>query len=418
MSVHAGLVDTFVASERRDPVVLPGAILIAALSFNAVLAVVNAHVSPLTPAAVIACEVTIVAAALAVALSSYRKEMDVWLVFAGILVLVALFRSLATQQIEARSLRDVLLIPTFVILGMSFNRRHLTELILITHAIVLAVLLLEIVNASLYSDVFKIQDYYVATRGYRYEDFWNKTSDLFVSGTRPQDRFFPFFGMHRMSSIFLEPVSLGNYCVAITAFLCAQWETLRAGARWFLSLSVATAIVACDGRFAALASFLVIGVSAVASLAPKHAAVIYLPAITALTALLTILGGYVPGSDDFIGRIALTWALLSQLDLTEFLGASDHYLAAAVDSGLAYTIITQSLIGTCIIWLFIVYGSADERRDQVRYNHALCMYVSLLLMVSFALFTIKTAALLWFIHGCFQQVPLSRRKQIERFRSQ
>lgn len=403
MSVHAGLGDTLVGSERREPVILPGAILIAALSFNAVLAVVNAHVTPLTSAVVIACEVTIVTAALVIALLGYRKEMDIWFVFAGLLLLVALFRSLATQQLEAKSLRDVVLIPMFVVLGMSFDRRRLTQLVLLIHAIVLAVLLLEIVNTSLYSDIFKIQDYYVATRGYRYEDFWNKSSELFVSGTRPQDRFFPFFGLHRMSSIFLEPVSLGNYCVAITAFLCARWETLRVDARWFLALGVAIAIVACDGRFAALASLFVVGVSAVAGMAPKHATIIYLPAITAITALISAVGGFAAGSDDFTGRIALTWELLSRFDLAEFLGASDRYLAAAVDSGLAYMIITQSLIGTCIIWLFIVYGSADGRRDQVRYNHALCMYVSLLLMVSFALFTIKTAALLWFVHGCLQK---------------
>jgi putative polymerase len=123
--------------------------------------------------------------------------------------------------------------------------------------------------------------------------------------------------------------------------------------------------------------------------------------------LSALLGGLQIGGDDFSGRIPFTADLLSRFDLQDFLGISDHYMKSAVDSGLAYFIITQSIIGLCAVWLFLVYASSEARMEQVRYNHALCLYMSLLLMVSYALFTIKTAALLWFIHGCLQ------RKQME-----
>jgi putative polymerase len=388
---------------RTEPFVLPAFLVIAALGFNAVLAVVNAHMTGLTSGSVIAGEVLIVAGAQFVALSRYQKEMNAWYVLAGFLVLIALLRSVATEAVEPKLLRDVLLIPTFIVLGMAFDVRRLNQLVLAIHVIVLAFLLLETANSAFYSDLFKIQSYYVQTRGLQTGEFWNTSSDLFISATRPEARFFPFFGLYRASSIFLEPVSLGNYCVTIAAFLCARWRTLGTASKWFLIIGNVAAIVACDGRFAAVACGLIAALAMVAARLPSRSTVIYLPAITAMVLVAVLMRDLQVGGDDFSGRIAFTADLLSRLDLQEYLGISDRYLKLAADSGLAYFITTQSIIGLGIVWLFVVYASAEARLDQVRYNHALCLYMSLLLMVSYALFTIKTAALLWFIHGCLQK---------------
>jgi putative polymerase len=392
---------------RTEPFILPALLVISALGFNAVLAVINAHVTGLTSGSVITCEILIVVGAQMLALSQYRKEMDAWYVLAGLLTVFALLRSVATEALEPKLLRDVLLIPTFTALGMVSDIRHLNRLVFIIHTIVIAFLLLEMSSPAFYSDLFKIQSYYVQTRGFQIGDFWDTNSVLFISATRPEQRFFPFFGLHRMSSIFLEPVSLGNYCVTIAAFLCARWHTLCTAGKWFLILGNAAAIIACDGRFAAVASGAIAALALVATRFPSRSTVLYLPAITGMVLLSALLGGLQIGGDDFSGRIAFTADLLSRFDLQDFLGISDHYMKSAVDSGLAYFIITQSIIGLCAVWLFLVYASSEARMEQVRYNHALCLYMSLLLMVSYALFTIKTAALLWFIHGCLQ------RKQME-----
>jgi putative polymerase len=163
------------------------------------------------------------------------------------------------------------------------------------------------------------------------------------------------------------------------------------------------AIVGCDGRFAAVACGAIAVLAFVAARLPRRSTVLYLPVITGMVLAAVLLGGLQVGADDFSGRIAFTADLLSRFDVQDFLGISDRYMKLAVDSGLAYFIVTQSIIGLCAVWLFVVYASAEARMEQVRYNHALCLYVSLLLMVSYALFTIKTAALLWFIHGCLQK---------------
>jgi hypothetical protein len=126
---------------RTEPFILPALLVISALGFNAVLAVINAHVTGLTSGSVITCEILIVVGAQMLALSQYRKEMDAWYVLAGLLTVFALLRSVATEALEPKLLRDVLLIPTFTALGMVSDIRHLNRLVFIIHTIVIAFLL-------------------------------------------------------------------------------------------------------------------------------------------------------------------------------------------------------------------------------------------------------------------------------------
>jgi putative polymerase len=274
------------------------------------------------------------------------------------------------------------------------------------HAVVLVVLLLEAINPSTYSALFHVQDYYINTRGYVAENFWNKESDLFVSAVRPDTRMFSFIELHRLSSVFLEPVSLGNYCIVITAFVCACFRQLTTATRWFLIVGTLLALLGCDGRLAALSSLMIIAAALAVSWLPPYSAVLYLPGVTAAVFVVVYAFGLHGGSDDFSGRIAHTVELIERFGLVEFLGVSTDrvLISQAVDSGLAYLILTQSLFGVVLLWLFIALGSAERTPAQLRFKHAACIYLSLTMMVSFAFLSIKTAALLWFVHGALQKL--------------
>jgi len=91
--------------------------------------------------------------------------------------------------------------------------------------------------------------------------------------------------------------------------------------------------------------------------------------------------------------------LVDRYDALEFAGISDSYLSLAVDSGLAYLITTQSLFGLALLWLFVTLGSPETSTAQVRFVHAVAIFLSLTLLVSFGFLTIKIAALMWFIYG-------------------
>jgi putative polymerase len=84
-----------------------------------------------------------------------------------------------------------------------------------------------------------------------------------------------------------------------------------------------------------------------------------------------------------------------------------------MDAGVAYLITTQSLPGLLLLWAYIGWGTREDTPEQVRFTHALSLYLALSMMVSYSFLSIKTAALLWFIQGTLQSA--SAREETRRF---
>ena len=381
----------------------PALILIAAVSFNAFLAVINAHLFRLTDSIVIAVEIILLMTAHLVALKRYHQDMAAWYLLLGLLIVWCLVRALATGHIEPKLARDIAIIPTFILLGMISDPKQLDRTALIILAIAGAVGAVEAIFPDWYSSVFDIKNYYIQTRNYTIDDFYNKESTLFVSATRADGRMFAFLDMPRLSSIFLEPVSLENYCTIMTAYFCTRFRKLSAPALSLGMLIVAFLLVGSDGRLATASAALVVAVCVFAPYVPSFCAALYLPLILIAGLGVTLIMHPDPNSDDFPGRIAYTADMLQNFTLADLLGLSDKLLQNAVDSGIAYLIITQSLIGVVVLILFVICASAQHSKEQVRFMHALLMYIALTMMVSASVLTIKTAALAWFIHGALQR---------------
>lgn len=381
---------------------LPLLIVLAAVLFNAGLAIINAHVMPLSATAVIGAEVMIVAAAHAVVFANYRPQMLPWYVMIVVIVLFSLERGIVVGRFDPKFLRDALLIPTFVLLGMTTHPRRLTTLVLVIHAIIVGGVLFEALLPDAFASIFDIRQYYIATRAFESANFWNSGSDLFVSATRPDTRFFSFVDLHRLSSVLLEPVSLGNYVVIAVAFVCANHAQMGRKAVAFLSLGSVIALLGSDGRFAAVSSAIVVLVAFLAPLLPRKLPLLYLPATVLAAVGLIVLTQPDATGDNFTGRLAYGIGLLGDYELADWFGNSDQFVAAAADSGIAYTIATQSVIGLTAFWCFLVLGAKEQTTRQVKYLHSICIYLALSMLISYSLFSIKTAALLWFIFGSLQ----------------
>ena len=87
--------------------------------------------------------------------------------------------------------------------------------------------------------------------------------------------------------MFLEPVSLGNYVLIVTAFLCANYRHLSLKVLTFLLVGNFIALVACDGRLATVSSMIVVLFTLVATRLPRQSALLYLPA-TLIGAVLLV----------------------------------------------------------------------------------------------------------------------------------
>lgn len=135
---------------------VPALIVIGAVIFNALLAVVNGHLVPLTQFMVIATEMMLVLAAHLTAFMNYQPQMKRWYVLIGILFGIAVIRGLIMEDFDPKLFRDVLLIPTFILLGITFKPRGLPTLIVMLVGIDAAFMLLEAVSTMAYAWAFKI----------------------------------------------------------------------------------------------------------------------------------------------------------------------------------------------------------------------------------------------------------------------
>lgn len=381
---------------------VPISIVLAAVLFNAVLCVINAHVIRISMLSVAVVEFVLVSLAGLVAIRAFRTKMLPWFVMVYIVLVFALVRGSITGQFEPKYVRDVILIPTFVVLGMTIPARALPKLIVPLHAVIVIGVLFETIFTDAYASLFQVRDYYMATRGFSEAAFWDTSSNLFVSATRPDDRFISFIELHRVSSFFLEPVTLGNYVVIVTIFICAFYHRLSNTTLAFLVLGNLAALVGCDGRLAAVSVLIVVFVSLFARWLPRSLAFLYLPGVLVAVVMFTIFVRADPTVDNFSGRLAFSMALLERYDIWEWLGMSNVYLSQALDSGIAYMIMTQSVIGVALFWGILVFGARYKTIEQRIVLHGICIFVALNMLVSYSIFTIKIAALLWFIYGALQ----------------
>ena len=398
-TLAAGLLDT-----RRCARI----VVIAAVCFNAVLALVNANLVALSPAAVIACEATLTIAATGLAVLAGSPASRPWLFLIGLVLLFGLANGFGSGGIDPKLIRDVLLIPVFVLLGLVCDRRDIVRVIMPLQAIVLAVTLFEGLRPEDFGRVFGVMSYFINTRGFEEASFWNQDSDLFISATRPGERFLlGGLDIHRLSSIFLEPVSLGNYCVLVAVIVAALWTLLSVRQRLFLCLSNVVLLIGCDGRFATASIALIVVLRIVAPALPRYFNWIYLPGVVGAGALAVAIFHLQSGGDDFPTRTAGSIEALSQMGVVDLMGYATWKAYTVMDSGISYLVYSQSLLGTVILWSFIACGLRQQDRPAVVTAHAVSLYFATNLMISYSVFSIKTAALVWFIYGAMQNAGVA-----------
>jgi putative polymerase len=391
--------------EERDSIrvgltTLVGATLLAAIVFNPVLAFINAGIMGIGRNHVAAAEMLVVAFALMLIAFNARRIMLPWIGLLAGMAGAGIFFGLVNYEMELRYIRDIVNIPIFVLLGMLFVRGDIVRLIIFVQLLVLTVLLFEGLLPREFGTTFDIISYYVNTRGFSEELFWNPDSTLFVSATRPGERFMlSFLEIHRLSSLFLEPVSLGNYTVIMIIFIVAFWRRMSFLQKAFLVGSTLIILVGSDGRLALVIGVIIIAGSFVYTRLPAFSHIIYLPAAVLAAALIVSLLGIRSGADDFPGRVAFSMDMLATLDLSAMMGLSQYTSVRYDDSGIAYFIVTQSILGVTAIWLFICLIFSQKTRTNIIFIHGIAIYISLNLLVSYSLFSIKTASLLWFIYG-------------------
>jgi putative polymerase len=258
--------------------------------------------------------------------------------------------------------------------------------------------------------IFGIAEYYIA-RGTLEdsEHALNVSKGLMVSGFRPEDQgraLLSFLGDHRVSSIFLEPITLGNFGTWVT--LWAVVRSLMEGRLYIWSaLGGLALLVLSDARFDAF--FVVLGV--VILITPPR--ITTLPIF--LLPFLVIIALYIlaASADPYDGRPMLegraiydrllySGRVLSYLDAYNWFGL-EAARADVMDAGYAYVISNVGIIGAAVLWI-LVMSLQGSSRYFFAFRNVAAVYLAASLCISASQFTIKIAALLWFLLGVLSAV--------------
>ena len=383
-------------------------LLIAAVSYNLPLSIINAHGFGIGRNALIACEIAIIGTTLMLVASQWRAEMTRWALMIGTFVLISMLLTLLRQGFDPKSLRDMLMMATFVMLGMTVRETVARPVFVWLQLVILAVMLVEVSVPDFWSQLVDSRDYFISTRGFSPDQFYGDL-ELFGASRGDERYFLPFLGWNRASSIFLEPLSLGNYCSFSVLMMLLFWRDWRWRTRLAMLVSWAVLLVGSDSRFAAASSVALLIATPIVTRLPVMLSVFYLP--------LSILGARIvsqalawnPLDDDFPGRIARGMKQLFRLDRFDLAGFSVPTPALA-DSGISYLVMSQSLAGVVVMqaFLYVMVRPMDPRQRLVVHGTAISFALSILISIS--MLSIKTAAFYWFYVGVILYGPMAAKR--------
>lgn len=369
------------------------AVIFGTLVFNLALAFINTRIMGISQSHVVLSELLLTACALLLAMTRRANLYVVIGLYLAYMLMIMALRGV----IDPKSVRDALVPVIFYFLGRQIHDiRQVDRLVLWSAILVMAIGLTEYLFLDLFLNNINIFDYYVA-RGTITADsnFLGEDSPLFHSGIRLGGRnFFAFLGDHRVSSVFLEPVSIGNF----GAFL-VMWAVFRQDmqGRLLLFALAFAVIILGDARFGMFVSLSFFLIAPLARITPR-AVLVAMPILIVLLLIIYAAASNRLGWDDTLtGRWLYSGQLLMKLDWKGILGIStvQTYLS---DSGYAFAMFQTGAIGLLGLWVLYVYATAESDSGW-RFKVLMASYICLLMIVSYSLSTIKTGGLLWLCAG-------------------
>jgi putative polymerase len=372
-------------------------LLFAATAYLGVLSAINAHVLRASPALVGLVEAMIYAACFAqIARSLTPRLVLSWLVIAAALVLLWLIR----QEPDIKGLRDLIIPMLFFALGRHVSDVRFADRVLLGILSMLVVVgIFEALAVDAYASVFQTFSFYVNLGSIDAASAMFEGQTLTLNGYRPEGigrTLLPWLlGSHRVSSLLMDPVSLGNFAV-ITVGWALSKTGKDEGSRLWLLLGAATLLVLADSRFGTFGVIVMVAARFLpVSFVDRGALLVPVLAASATVGVALLAPSY---GDNLVGRLTGSGQVLFSMPPAEWLGVHSP-MPGYADMGYAYVLTRFGfpLMALLFFGLFLT-GQLSHRAQYFRAFAIL--YASMILAVSgSSLFALKTAGVLWFLMG-------------------
>jgi hypothetical protein len=395
-----------------------GFLVMAAILFNAGLAIINAHIIPVTTTHVILCEIIILGLAcifLGFRAGSFPNILPP-LIFMFFMIVMFLYLSIWQGHFFVKPLRDMLLIAVFFMVGGTMTERSVIKTFGFIATLVLFFLVVENYFTEIYVSIFEPSNYYAATRGV--EELSVDDSGLFRNSLGYNGRWsFGFLSDHRLSSIFLEQVSMANFCMVLALFTATFWTNLTRNEKILFFVTTVLILLTNSTRTGTFVCLCIFAGYFIFPRLPRYTHLIYLPLILLigfaffydprLPPLLT--------TDDLIGRVGLSMRSLASLDTKMFTGGTMAETVRLWDAGYSYVILSQTIFGAIALWIFISFIVPPLDARNIRYNNSLAICIFFNLLIGTAIFSIKVSAPLWIIAGFLYHEKYKKTEQVEAY---
>ncbi len=387
-------------------------VLAAAISYNLPLAILNAHAFSVGRNVLIGVEAVLMASGLLLALANWRQEMTRWLLMIAVFALLSMVLSQFRQGFDPKSLRDTLMFAVFIMIGMLTPWADARRAIVAMHVAIVAIMLVEVGFPEFYGALVDTRSFFISSRGFTAEQLGD--SILFGS-IRPDERYIlPWLGWNRASSLFLEPLSLGNYASFAVLAMLMFWRDWSPRMRVFMGVSTLVILVGSDSRFAAISIVILVALAPLLQRLPAVLSIAWLPAGVLVARIISASAGWNPVNDTFTGRIARGMKQLFRLDWYDISGFSVPTPSLG-DSGISYLVMSQSLLGVVILQVFLYLQPGMRSPEQRLYLHGTALTFALSILVSISMLSIKTAGFYWFLMGVI--IVLAKRDEVRRMAS-
>ena len=375
---------------------LAPALVMAALLFNFALCFLKTRGLPIGQVSVIASEVAIIAiAGLAVAKDVSRPTIAFFLILPAYIGFLRYYN----YYLDLKIAIDMAIPVIFWVLGEKYaSREGADRIVLLATSIMIAVGLFEWFAVDEYQKYFDIFQYYVDKGSADPSQATFSGTKLFVSGIRPAGEgreLIKGLGNHRVSSIILEPVGAGNLGAIIFLWGLERLFEKR-NLSLFLMVAAALIIILADTRMGAV--LCVIGL--IARMLPLMRTRLFLFAIPIIVpVLILVVSGATPDGridNGFMGRIYSSGHLMSSWGPLQWMGLQISPITP-YDSGYGYLFSNFGVAACVLMWAMATrrmgLGSTGG------FGVTTMLYCALGMCVSGSTFSIKTAALLWFLNG-------------------
>lgn len=380
--------------------VIPPLLVIAAVLFNFGLCFVNTNITTITAGPIIAVEMLIIGCTLIYSFHRLTAANVYWLYIIAALSLIVALVSMMQGYIVMKPMRDVLIVPAFVALGLTTRKINYTPIILCLSGFVTIIALLEAFDADQFLNIFNFKSYFVSKGAM--EDLKWLPMNTFASGMRPGGRFlFDIPGIHRISSVFLEPVSLGFYAFISGLYFVAMKNRISKTAL-IIGLTLSFVLIwLSDGRMALSCLFYSLIFRWVFVHIHHRFNVLIFPLMFIMAYIIDI-NGLMDITGEGVGaRFHSTFQSLSNMNIDVLLGNSKDFPIFTADSGIAYIVTNLGIWGALLYWLSPIFYARKMTPEARVFLAGLAFYISFGFLISAAIYSIKSASLLWCLLGYF-----------------